>query len=212
MDYRVLTVEREYGSGGGAIAKRVAAALGWKLLDRELIEEIAYAAHVDSKVVGHYDECVESLLTRMNRNAVRASAALSIGVIIKEKDNFDEKLMTEFTRRIISHAHAECNCVIVGRGGQCVLRNEPDVFHVFIYAPIPDRASRLYSRHGPNVNVNQRIRSADEERANFIKKHFGESWKDPQLYDLMISSHAGEEATAETILRAMNIGRDLAAR
>ena len=56
MDYRVLTVNREFGSGGGRIAQTIAEWLGWKLLDRDIIDAIAYAAHVDSKVVRHYDE------------------------------------------------------------------------------------------------------------------------------------------------------------
>ena len=51
MKYRVLTVNREFGSGGGRIAQTVAGWLGWKLLDRDIIDAIAYAAHVDSKVV-----------------------------------------------------------------------------------------------------------------------------------------------------------------
>ncbi len=78
MEYRVLTVNREFGSGGGRIAEAIAKCLGWKLLDRDIIDAIAYAAHVDKKVVKHYDEHVDSWLRRINQQAMR-SAALAAG-------------------------------------------------------------------------------------------------------------------------------------
>ena len=79
MDYRVLTVSREFGSGGGRIAQSIAKHLGWKLLDGALIDEIACAAHVESGVVSRFDEHVEGWLRRMNRQAMRG-AAMAAGV------------------------------------------------------------------------------------------------------------------------------------
>ena len=72
MEYRVITVNREFGSGGGTIAQTIARWLGWKLLDRDIIDAIAYAAHVDSNLVRHYDEHVESWLRRINQQAMRS--------------------------------------------------------------------------------------------------------------------------------------------
>ena len=74
MKYRLLTVNREFGSGGGRIAQTIAEHLGWKLLDRNIIDAIAYAAHVDPKVVLRYDEHVESWLRRLNQQAMRSAA------------------------------------------------------------------------------------------------------------------------------------------
>jgi hypothetical protein len=74
VGYRGLTVSREFGSGGGRIAKIVAQRLHWKLQDRELIEAIALSAHVDSRVVTHLDERAESWLGRINRRAMRGAA------------------------------------------------------------------------------------------------------------------------------------------
>jgi len=74
MDYRILTVQREFGSGGGRIAKTIADRLGWKLLDGALIDAIACAAHVDANVVSRFDEHVEGWLARMNRRAMRGAA------------------------------------------------------------------------------------------------------------------------------------------
>ncbi|HMD77858.1 MAG TPA: cytidylate kinase-like family protein [Terracidiphilus sp.] len=202
MKYRVLTVNREFGSGGGRIAQTIAGWLGWKLLDRDIIDAIAYAAHVDSKVVRQYDEHVDSWLRRINQQAMR-SAALAAGLELGENSVFDAEEMVKISRKIIEEAHAEGNCVIVGRGSQCVLQHKPDVYHVFVYAPYKERILRLCNRLEKGANVEQRIRTVDEERAKYLQQYFGKNWCNPHLYDLMISSSEDEDTTARTILCAM---------
>lgn len=203
MDYRVLTVDREYGSGGAKIATIIADWLGWKLLDSALIDAIACAGQVDPKVVSAYDEHVESWLERMNRKVMR-SAAMTAGVIPEKENCFDPDIMTEMTRQIIDQAHADGSCVIVGRGAQCILKHEPDVFHAFVYARMHDRIRRLREQLEPGTeNPESRIREVDEERAEYLRQRFGKVWTDPHLYDLMILSHKDEEATARMILNAM---------
>ncbi len=103
------------------------------------------------------------------------------------------------TRQIIEHAHAAGNCVVVGRGAQCILQSKADVFHVFVYAPLRVRIHRLRTRLEPGANIEQRIRDVDAERAHYLKLRFGKEWNDPHLYDLMISSGEDEEQTARVI-------------
>ena len=203
MNYRVLTVAREFGSGGASVARILAKELGWKLLDRELIEGIADEAQVDAGVVSDHDECTKSMLDRMKQRAVRAGAAVSIGVVLKEPLN--EKRMAELTRHVVEQAHANCQCVIVGRGAQCILRSQPDVFHVFVYAPLADRLRTLRQRLGidAEAELERRARAADAERAYYLKRIFGENWRDPLLYNMMVSSHGGDERAARAILCAM---------
>jgi len=202
MQYRVLTVNREFGSGGGRIAEKIAKQLGWKLLDRDIIDAIAYAAHVDSKVVKNYDEHVVSWLRRVNQQAMR-SAALAAGIELGEGAVFDADENVRVSRSIIEEAYAEGNCVIVGRGSQCVLQHKPDVFHVFVYACHKDRVRRLQERLSAGTNIEQRIQSVDEERAKYLQQYFGKSWNNPHLYDLMVSSSIDEDWTARVILHAM---------
>src|ERR1039458_330857 len=135
MKYRVLTVNREFGSGGGRIAQTIAKELGWKLLDREIIDAIAYAAHVDSSHVSKYDEHVGSWLRRINQQAMR-SAALAAGLELRDGTFFDAEQMVKITQKILEQAWTEGNCVIVGRGSQCVLQHKADVYHAFVYAPL----------------------------------------------------------------------------
>jgi cytidylate kinase len=202
MKYRVLTVNREFGSGGGRIAQTIAGWLGWKLLDRDIIDAIAYAAHVDAKVVRRYDEHVGSWLGRINQQAMR-SAALAAGLELGEDSVFDAAQMVKLTQKIVEQAYSEGNCVIVGRGAQCVLQHKPDVYHVFVYAPLRERIVRLRSRLDKGANIEQRIRTVDGERAKYMQEYFGKSWCSLHLYDLMISSGEDEDSTARTILYAM---------
>ena len=202
MGYRVLTVSREFGSGGGRIAKSIAEKLEWKLLDGALIEAIARTAHVDPDVVSHFDEHVESWLSRMNRGAMR-STALAGGVVPEDNSTFDPDTMLELTRQIMEQAYADGGCVIVGRGAQCILQKKPEVFQAFIYAPLRDRVQRLRSRLAPGVNIEQRIHAVDTERMQYLQQKFGQAWNNPHLYDMMISAHADEEVTARVILYAM---------
>jgi cytidylate kinase len=200
--YRVLTVSREFGSGGGRIAKIAADRLGWKLIDRELIEAIACSAHVDPSVVTRFDERPESWVGRMNRKAM-LGAALAAGVTPAEENCFDRDVMIEMTRKIVEHSHEEGNCVLVGRGAQCILQHKQDAFHVFVYAPFCERVCRLRSRLGSGVNIEERIHAVDGERAHYMQQVFGKDWLNPHLYDLMISSREDEEATAQVILAAI---------
>jgi cytidylate kinase len=202
MKYRVLTVNREFGSGGGRIAQAIAQRLGWKLLDRDIIDAIAYAAHVDASVVRHYDEHVDSWLRRINQQAMR-SAALAAGLELRPGSVFDAEEMVKLTQKIVEEAHSEGNCVIVGRGAQCILQYKPDAYHVFVYAPHKDRILRLRTRLEKGANIEQRIRTVDGERAKYMQEYFGKSWCNLHLYDLMISSGVDEEATARIILNAM---------
>jgi cytidylate kinase len=202
MEYRVLTVSREFGSGGGRIASIVARRLGWRLLDQEIIGRIAQAAHVESRVVKHYDEHVDSWLRRVNEEAIRG-VALAAGRPLAEEDIFDGHAMADRTRNIIEEAYDAGHCVIVGRGAQCILQHRRDAFHVFVYAPLRERIERLKKRLEHGAEVEQRLRSVDGDRAKYLRQQFGRSWCDPHLYDLMLRSTDDEDAAARIILYAM---------
>jgi len=202
VKYRVLTVNREFGSGGGRIAQTIAGWLNWKLLDRDIIDAIAYAAHVDKTVVRHYDEHVDSWLRRLNQQAMRG-AALAAGIELAANSVFDAEEMVKISQKIIEQAWKEGNCVIVGRGSQCVLQHKPDVFHAFIYSPLKERITRLTERLEKGANIEQRIRAVDGERARYLQQFYGKNWCNMHLYDLMLCSHDNENEAARSILMAM---------
>lgn len=200
--FRILTVAREFGSGGGAIAKRIADTLNWNLLDKVLIEKIARAAQVDTKTVQQCDERVDSWVHRVSRRGLWHGAFEGVAAVA-DAEFFDAETMAAMARQVIEEAGDGGNCVIVGRGAQCVLQNRSDALHVFVYAPWAERAARVRSRGGPAKDVDELIRQRDQERAGYIRTYFGCDWKNPHLYQMMISSEIGDENVARLIVDAI---------
>src|ERR1035438_694153 len=125
--YRVLTVARESESGGDRIAALVSQRLGWKLLDSALIDEIAGIAHVDPQLARQFDERVDSWVHRVSRRGLWHGGFDAVAVL-PETAVLDAETMAHLARVVIEQAWEAGNCVIVGRGSQCVLANRPDVF------------------------------------------------------------------------------------
>ena len=202
MMYRALTVAREYESGGDRIAALVAKRLGWKLLDSALIDEIASLAHVDPQLACKFDERVDSWLHRVSRRGLWHGAFDAVAVL-PETAVFDAETMARLASAVIEQAWETGNCVIVGRGSQCILQNRRDVFHVFLFAPFADRVASARRHTGHAKDAPDWIRAEDAERARYVQMNFGQEWRDPHLYDLMIGAKLGEELVVSTILAGM---------
>lgn len=203
--YRVLTVSREYGSGGGSIAAIVAKRLGWRLLDRALVQEIARRAQVEPELVRQLDEKTDSWLHRVSRRALWHGGMESVASVT-ESDFCDAEMLAALSTSLIREAHQRENCVIVGHGAQCVLQKQPDVFHTYVYAPWAQRVQRIRGRVPGAAKPEDLIIATDKARADYTRLYFGAERTDPHLYDLMISSTHGDEQTASVILAAMQQG------
>jgi cytidylate kinase len=114
--------------------------------------------------------------------------------------------MAALAQNIIEEAHRQGDCVIVGRGAQCVLRDRKDVFHVFIYAPWAERVARVRQRLPGKKEIEELIRSTDRQRADYIRTYFGCNWMDPHLYHLMICSELGKALVESTIIKVLASG------
>ncbi len=198
MNVRVVTLEREYGSGGAIIAQRLAARLGWKLWDREITCEIARRANVDERAAARCDERVDSFLYRLFKVYARGSyeRALPLG----DSRDFDTDRMVAMLERVVAEFADRGSCVIVGRGAPYFLRNRPDAFHVFIYAPTEEKVRRLKTIGQSEGEALRLIEEVDRERAAFIRHYFGKDWPYRPLYNMMINSKFGDEHVVETIL------------
>ena len=201
MKYRTLVISRQYGSGGARIAAMIAERLGWRLLDGQIIEQVARAMRTDCAAVQPLDEHVSSWLHRLNRDGLK-SAALMSGVPCGDEDFLDADVVAQFTRSAIEEAAAAGDCVIVGRGAQCALDGRADVFRVFVYAPLEQRLKNVRARTGNAISEKQ-LCEVDAERVRYISSYFGKQRHDLDLYDLLISTKNGEEAAALAIMQAM---------
>ena len=199
---RTITIEREYGAGGGAIAKKLADRLGWKLWDQALTCEIARVAKVDQAVVERMDERCDSLFYRLMKVFMRGSMEQSLAV--RGMDHFDADSMVNFMQRVISGAASEGNSVIVGRGAPFLLRARPDTFHVFVYAPLEEKIRRLRETGKSEDAAIEEIENVDHQRVIFVRKYFGMEWPTRELYHMMINSKVGDDVVIDTILNEIH--------
>lgn len=195
---RVITVEREYGSGGAAIARALAERLGWKLWDEELTAEIARVANVDHNAVKKCEERVDSVLYRLFKVYARGSYERSLPVGDSRAFDTDQAFAT--LEKVVREVAQRDNCVIVGRGSTFILRNRPDAFHVFIYASVEEKVRRLKGIGKSEKEALQLIEDIDRDRAAFIRHYFSKDWPLRPLYNLMINSKPGDEYVVEMIL------------
>jgi cytidylate kinase len=206
--FRVVTVAREYGSGGGRIAQLLAGRLGWKLLDRCLVEKIAETARIAPQVAEKFDERPDPWFDRL-AEVFWQSPGLSGYIGGPVPDRFDADVAAHMTHRIIEEAAEIGDCVIVGRGSQCILQQSEEAFHVFVYAPRSERLARLLSRNAQlsKVEAEKKMDAEDATRAAYVRVHFGEDWQNRHLYHLMVSSNLGEKEAVSIILSALHSAR-----
>src|ERR1700691_3383536 len=203
----IITIEREYGCGGGDIAQLVADRLGWKLWDQRLTEEIARFANCPKGVVEAREERNDPLYYRLFKSFMRGSYEGSINA--PKLNLVDSETILKTTRRVVEHAAERGNCVIVGRGSQQFLKNRPDTLRVFLYAPREDKVRRLIARGKSEKDAEQLVDTVDRERTDFVKKYFHVDWPGRGVYHTMINTAIGEQAVAKIILdlaKTLNAG------
>jgi len=200
--FRLITIEREYGCGGGGIASQLAKRLGWKLWDRLLTEEIARLANVDASTVRRCDERMDSRLHRLAKSFWRGSyergSALGDQV-------FDTDCMMSMMQEIVNGIAREGNAVVVGRGTPYFLRENPEAFHVFLYAPRSEKIRRTVAEGSSRDEAEGMVDSVDRERAAYIKHYFNSDWPTRSLYHLMLNTAVGNEPVIQTVLETMRL-------
>lgn len=194
----IVTIEREYGCGGGEIAQLLANRLGWKLWDQRLSEEIARLANCPQAVVEAREERNDPLYYRLFKSFLRGSYEGSINA--PKLNLVDSDTIAKTTRRVVEHAAEKGNCVIVGRGSQQFLKTRPDTLRVFLFAPREDKVRRLLGRGKSEKEAEELVDSVDRERADFIQKYFKVEWPDRAIYHMMLNTAIGEETVVNMIL------------
>lgn len=193
----VITIARQYGSGGREVGMRLAEVLGIKSYDRELITMAAQKSGMSSEILNHADEkATNSLLYTLALGSSYYGAA-SIGTDVPINDKL---FITQ--SQIIRDLAAEGPCIIIGRCSDYVLRTNPARFSVFIYAPIEARIRRVIERGAAKNEKEARdlISRTDKRRINYYNYYTGRKWGSPDNYNMMLdSSFLGIEGSARAI-------------
>lgn len=198
---KILTVDREYGSGAADIAQQLAEKLGWKLWDQTLTNEIARHMQCESSHVEQHEERRDPLYYRLLKSFMRGSFEGSL--IAPQLKVADAEGIRKVSEQLVRKAAAEGNCVIVGRGSAYYLRDRPDAFHIFVYAPFEEKVQRLQAAGKTEEDAVHLVETVDSDRKDFIKQHFGVEFPNRKFFHIMVNSTMGEEAVVQMILNGV---------
>jgi cytidylate kinase len=198
---KIITVEREYGSGGGEVAQLLSERLGWKLWDHLLTEEIARLANCPKAVVEVREERNDPLYYRLFKSFLRGSYEGSINAY--KLKLVDSETILKMTERVVRHVAGKGNCVIVGRGSQHFLEDNPETLRVFLYAAREDKVRRVMAGGKTESEAQELVDTVDRDRSDFIQRYFDVEWPTRSLFHIMLNTSVGEEIVVQTILELM---------
>ena len=193
-----IAIEREYGSGAASIAKALADRLGWTLWDHEITCEIAKRLKCDVKSVERREERLDPTYYRLVKIFMRGSYEDSFtggGLELLDAEHL-ARLFEDVVNKVASRGR----CVVVGRGSPWFLRERPDTFCTFIYAPYGEKMRRLIAQGKSQNEAQSLIETVDSERAAFVTKYYGKTWPQRDLYHLMVNSVLGDDVVIDLIL------------
>ncbi len=209
----VITVSRQLGSYGSYIAADVAKRLELRYIDREILYRAAeVAGYPDEKMVSlleekeHIPGLLEKLVNALNAMPLVPtvpSATLREGIaynqeiaIMIAQENLNQErrqaagqAYVDLLKQVIEEYAQAGNVIIVGRGGQVVLRNASNALHIRIQAPLEARIVTLMERSGLNeIGAEQQISESDKQRSRYMKHYYDVDWNDPTLYHLTLNT------------------------
>jgi cytidylate kinase len=198
----VITITRQYGSGGSDIAQLVARALGWTVIDNQFVDEVARLAGLPTDEVAQREERAPGLLERLARTLAVASPELFITTAAVPRVEEDEATIVQLTERIIREAASHGRVVLVGRGAQALLAQRPDALHVYVVASKPWRMKLAVERLGVEPgSAAQVVDDTDRRRDQYVKTYYGRHRQDPTIYDLVVNAERlGFEGAAGVIV------------
>src|SRR5438876_1980955 len=171
-----ITISREYGSGGGEIAVRLARRLDWQLVDHQIVAQAARELETHASVVQAHDENVKDVFSRIFGWPYPTTPA--------DTQTYQEKL-----RHLVQTAADAGHVVIVGRGGQVLLADRRDVLHVRVVAPLEQRVAYAVVREGLDAEAaRRRVQEKDQARIRYTQTQFQCQPDDAHLYDVVINT------------------------
>ena len=180
---RIITISREFGSGGRTIGKEVARRLDYNFFDRELVEEVAKRSGFSQDFIeenGEYANARSSLLFYWATAKQHSMENLSM---------HDQIYIVQ--TKVIEELAETGNCVIVGRCADYILRDRKDCLHAFICADMASRAKHIVEFYGEkDKSPEKRLAEKDQKRKVYYKNYTGRVWGQAQNYDICLNSGA----------------------
>lgn len=186
----VITISRQYGAGGSDVARRVASALGWSVVDNELVEQVAQRAGIPMAEVAERDERAPGFVERLTRTLAAATPELfppPEGTVA----DLDEATLVRITESVVGDMAARGRVVLVGRAAPAVLGQQEEALHVKLVAPRPFRIHAASQRLGMDpAEVVKIVDDTDAMRARYHREYYSRDWADPLNYHMVLNTGA----------------------
>ncbi|MGI9090511.1 MAG: AAA family ATPase [Gemmatimonadaceae bacterium] len=198
----LITISREFGSGGSELAQALGARLGWRVLDRDLVQLVAERLKLDPRTVAAIDEHPPGIFSRL-------SSALLIthpewATSLDTSDVLSPDAIADATRAAILEAGQSPPVVVVGHGSQCLFHDRPATLHVRLVAPLQARVERICTREPcEGVTAVAQVRRMDTDRSAYVRRYYHNDWRDPLLYDMEINTGRVTIETAAALVVAL---------
>lgn len=204
MEHYIITVARETGSGGHDITEQLSKTLGIPYYDRDLLRFASDVSGINESLFGAADERVGL------RELLSAAERVYTGEVLPpDSDDYTStRNLFNFQAKIIRELAQHESCIILGRCGNFLLADQPNVLRVFIHAPLEARYARVasYSQAWTPREINRHIRLEDKRRAAYYRYYTGEEWRDAAGYDLSLDSERlGEDGCVARIRQAIEL-------
>jgi len=194
-----ITISRQLGCGGGCIAQRLANRLGYKYLDREILQRAAEALGDDVAMLEPCDERISPLWTSL-LNTFVVSSVPEVLYLPQNRLPTDRELFSAEST-VIRQVAAQESCIIVGRGGFHLLQDHPHHLAIALWAPLAWRVARVVAiYHISETEARQMLSESDHNRSCFIRTMTGQAWMDMRLFHLCLNTGALGLELAESIL------------
>lgn len=184
----IITIGREYGSGGRIIGRKLAEELGFKFYDKELLEEVARKSQLAPELISRHDEKPNGMMNSLFASTSSYSLPLNQKVFLAQFETIREI------------AEKDESCVIVGRCADYILEDRKDVVNVFIHAPLDQRIKRIVELYNADEKkALETIKKIDKKRASYYNFFTNKKWGRSLGYHLSIDSSLGLDQTVQVI-------------
>ena len=220
----VVTVSRQLGSAGDLVAAAAAKELGYDHVDKDLITEVAREANVSEEEVERFDEQATSPVKQFLHSLITPSKSVPVppamlwgleypyevsasllaeaGADSEDRHFLDHDSYLQFLGAAVERLYSRGNIVIVGRGGQALLRDKPEVVHIRTVASMDHRIQTVRKRYDVNEGeAKEMIRSSDRRRSAYVKTNYDLDWSDASNYHVIINTGSVPDDVAATLVK-----------
>jgi cytidylate kinase len=198
-----ITISREFGAGGSSIARLVADALRWRLVDNQMVEEVARRAGLTVDDVARREERGPSFVERLARALASATPEL-LGAESAQPPEAEESRLVKLTEQVVTDACAEGHVVLVGRAAVALLGRREDALHVRLVADQEHRTLVVMERLGlGREEALRRVKEVDANRVRYHRLWYNRDWNEPHNYHLTLNTGwLGLDRSAELVVAA----------